>query len=533
MGGVVTCPEYLAAFAGGEVLSRGGNAADAAIATAFAQGIVGPKLSGIGGIGVATVFDARRQASECIRFWGTAGSKAREDQFAGEFRTDHDGIIVGVHDYRNVIGYLSILVPGFVRGMYEVFVRYGSGRIQWADLVDPAIRLAEEGFEVDSYLYHFWRPETPVDDICPPYRTLTATPACAAIYTKEGHVLQPGDRLVQRDYAVTLQRIARDGPDEFYLGNTGRRISEDMERYGGLITADDLRRYRALESEPMRGSYRGYEVLSDPPPGSGALVIEILNILEGFDLVAMGRNSPIYLDLLARVFRQAFGDRRRFMADPRFVNVPVGMLTSSSYAEEVRGELYASSASGPYAPSGGHEGTTHVSVVDSDGNAAAITHSVCDASGVVSDGLGFMYNNDMSSFDPRPGQRNSIAAGKSPVNGGAPTILTKDGQAVLTIGSPAGPRKVTAIVQTILNIIDFGMSADQAVDEERIHQEVGPLLVQPTFPGDLARQLRGLGHDVRFTEYTARVAAVYRDPRTHALIGASDRRGGKGFAVVE
>ncbi len=533
MGGVVACPEYLAAFAGGQALSRGGNAVDAAIATAFAQGVVGPKLSGIGGIGVLTVFDARHRATECIRFWGTAGSKAREDQFVGDLVLDAGGAVVGVRDYCNAVGYPSILVPGFVRGMHEAFVRHGSGRIHWSELLAPAIRLADEGFEVDAYLYHFWRPETPVDDICPPSRTLTATPACAAIYTKDGSILRPGDRLVQRDYAATLRRIAAEGADEFYTGDIGRRIAADMERHGGLITADDLQRYRALESEPLRGSYRGYEILSDPPPGSGALVIEIFNILEGLDLVALGRNSARYLDLLSRVFRHVFNDRRRFMADPRFVDVPVGMMTSSSYAKDVRGELYASPVGGTDGSSGGHEGTTHVSVVDTDGNAAAITHSVCDASGVVTNGLGFMYNNDMSSFDPRPGQRNSIAPGKSPVNGGAPTILTRDGQVVLTIGSPAGPRKVTAVVQTILNIVDFGMHADQAVGADRIHQEVGPLLVEPTFPEDVARQLRELGHDVRLTEYTARVAAVYRDPRTRALTGASDPRSGRGLVVVE
>jgi gamma-glutamyltranspeptidase/glutathione hydrolase len=212
--------------------------------------------------------------------------------------------------------------------------------------------------------------------------------------------------------------------------------------------------------------------------------------------------------------------------------VPVGMLTSRAYAKQAASGLLAAPL--PAAePAGGHEGTTHVSVIDSDGNAAAITHTLCDSSGVVVPGLGFMFNNDMQSFDPVPGRRNSIAPGKSPVNGGAPTIVSTDGAAVLAIGSPAGPRKVTAVVQALVNMIDFGMDIEAALAADRIHQERGPMMVEQTFPAGLTRELQVLGHAVRETGYTARVAAVHRDPTTGRLTGASDPRSGKGKAVVE
>jgi len=531
MRGVVTCPEYLAAFAGAEILRAGGNAVDAAMATAFAQGVVGPKLSGIGGIGVMTIFRAATGCAGSIRFWGAAGSKARPDEFVGELTQD-GGRMRGLANHANEVGYRSVLVPGAVRGLFQAYVQYGSGQVSWPALLAPATKLAADGFPVDEYLYSFWRRDTRVEDVAPPWVTLNATPACAAIYTHDGDVYRPGERLVQRDYARTLERLASAGPDDFYDGEIADEIAKHMSARGGLFTADDLRRYRPLSCEPLRGTYRGYDVLSDPPPGSGTLVIELLNILERFDLPPLGWNSAKYLDLLARAFRHVFTDRARYMADPRFVEVPVGMLTSKTYAEEAARGLLGTPL--PAAePAGAHEGTTHVSVVDGEGNAAAITHTVCDSSGVVVPGLGFMLNNDMQSFDPVPGRRNSIAPGKSPVNGGAPTILLKNGSAVLAIGSPAGPRKVTAVVQALVNMIDFGIDIEAALAADRIHQERGPIMVERTFPSGLAQQLRDLGHGVRETGYTARVAAVHRDPSTGRLTGAVDPRSGKGKAVVE
>jgi len=533
MRGAVTCPEYLAAFAGAEILKAGGNAIDAAIATAFAQGVVGPKLSGIGGIGVMTTFTSTNRCAGCIRFWGIAGSKARPDEFVPELIRDAKGDVSGVRNHGNAVGYRSVLVPGFVRGMSEAYLQYGSGRISWPALLAPAVRLAANGFPVDDYLYRFWRHDTPVEDVAPPLVTLTATSACAAIYTRDGEVYRPGERLVQADYARTLGALSAGGAAVFYEGEIGTRIAQDMEQNGGLFTADDLRRYRALSGEPLRGTYHGHELITDPPPGSGALVIEILNILETFDLSSLGWNTARYLDVLARVFRYVFTDRRRFMADPRYADVPVGVLTSKDYAKEVAGKVLRTPLPSASASAGQHEGTTHVSALDEDGNAAAITHTVCDSSGVVTPGLGFMYNNDMQSFDPVPGRPNSIAPGKSPVNGGAPTILLKDGEAILAIGSPAGPRKVTAIVQTMVNMIDFGMDIEAALAADRIHQEVGPLMVEHTFPRSVARHLEQLGHNVQATGYTARVAAVYRQRDGGRFIGATDPRGGKGKAIVE
>lgn len=392
--------------------------------------------------------------------------------------------------------------------------------------------LALGGFPVDDYLYRYWRADTPVDHAVPPYTTLTATPACAAIYTRAGDVYRPGERLVQDEYGRTLERLAACGPGDFYEGDIGARIASDMERNGGLFTASDLSRYRPLSGEPLRGSYHGYDLLSDPPPGSGALIIEALNVADACGIASLKWNSAQYLDALARIFRKVFDDRRRYMADPRFVPVPVSMLTSTEHARQVAAGIMDALPRSHGAPLP-HEGTTHVSAIDGDGTAAAITHTVSDSSGVVTPGLGFMFNNDMQSFDPIPGRINSIAPGKSPVNGGAPTIVLKDGRTALAIGSPAGPRKVTAVVQALLGVIDFGLDIEEAVAADRIHQELGPLMAERTFPRGLARELEARGHTIVETGYTAQLAAVYRDAAGGRLLAAADPRSGRGRAIVE
>ncbi len=534
--GMVVCAEPPAAEAGAEILRRGGNVMDAAVAASFAQGVTNPMLCGIGGKGVMTVYQAETGETAGIRFWGEAGSKARPDVFAADY-LGQDGAVTNyrVKGRRNQVGYEAIMVPGYLAGVYAGWRRWGSRKLAWSDLLGPAIRLARDGFEVYPYLYRFWGPDG-VSKKLDGLQRLAATPAAGAIYTREGRVYRVGERLVQADYARTLERVAAEGADLFYRGEIASAIAADMEAKGGLFTLEDLGNYQPLMGEPVSGSYRGYRVLSDPPPGCGLLLLELLNVVEGWDPRAMGWNSPEYLDKIARAMQLVFADRARYMGDPRFVEVPVGRLTSKEHAAELRRKI--DSGGDLLEPSWqpvGASGTTHLSVVDGQGNAVAMTHTLGTASGVVTPGLGFLYNNDMAAFDPVPGHNNSIAPGKMPVNGGAPTILLRNGQVAMVIGSPAGARKLTAMLQAIVNVVDFGMGMREAVSVERIHSEDAKrlIIVEPSFPKETAMALEAMGNRVVADRYTGRLSAILRDPATGKLEGGADPRGGGGLACVE
>jgi gamma-glutamyltranspeptidase/glutathione hydrolase len=537
MRGMVVCPEPLAAEVGASLLRQGGNAMDAAIGTAFAQCVVDPLHCGIAGVGVLTAHNADTGETFCIRFWGTVGSLATPDVFATDPIGGGANGLPLVRGRRSRAGYQSVVVPGFVRGMAGGFGRMRGGTLGWGDLLAPAAGLAREGFIVDEYVERYWAPDGLNLDDFPARDRLSATRASAEIYLKDGRPYRAGELLVQHALARTLDRLAQVGADDFYEGEIGERIAADFSAQGGLFTASDLARYQPLVGEPLWGTYRGLRVATDGPPGSGPLVLELLNILEDMDLEAMGWNSPRYQDALARAMRHVFADRAAYMADPRFHPVPVDMLTSKAYAAEIRKRVLA--GQGPsiqFVRSGREskvEGTTHVSVLDEQGNSVAITHTNHDASGVVVPGLGFLFNNDMHAFDPIPGRLNSIGPGKMPVTGGAPTLFFEGKDVVLVIGSPAGPLKVTGIVQTVLNITRFGISPAEAVAADRIHCEAEPIVLEPTFPDDQAEALRRLGNSIVRDGYTARLAVIHRDLRTGRLAGGTDPRGGRGLAVAE
>jgi len=532
---MVVCAEPPAAEAGAEILRRGGNAMDAAVAASFAQGVTNPMLCGIGGKGVLTAFWSGTGEMTNLRFWGEAGSRAYPDVYLSDYLGQEGAVTwYRVRGDRNWTGYESIMVPGFVLGAYEGWRRFGSRRLAWGDLLEPAIRLARDGFEVYPYLYRFWGP-TPVSSRMNARERLAATPAAADIYLRGGRVYEVGERLVQADYARILGRIARDGAAVFYQGEIAEAVATDMEANGGLFTLSDLQNYQVLIGEPARGTYRGYHVISDQPPGCGILLIELLNIVEGWNLPSMGWNTPEYLDHISRAMQLVFADRARYMGDPRFIDIPVGRLTSKEYAAELRQKIdTGEDLREPSWRPVGADGTTHLSVVDRDGNAVSMTHTTGLSSGVVTPGLGFLYNNDMQAFDPAPGHNNSIAPGRMPVNGGAPTILLKDGRVAMVIGSPAGARKLTAMLQAIVNVVDFGMGMQEAVSVQRIHSEDARrlIIVEPTFPNETAAELEALGNRVVRESYTGRLSAILRRPATGQLEGGADPRGGGGLATA-
>ncbi len=536
LGGVVTSVEDLAADAGAAVLRAGGNATDAALATAFAQGVVDPIYCGIAGGFHGIFHDARRGETRVISAGGVAPLAARDDLWTPVGRW---GAMWTVEGDRNRYGYQASMVPGFIRGAWEAFDRFGSGRVTWADLIEPAIALATDGFPVSPYLYRLWMPRT---DRMPNFlesgdgpRVLNETKECARVYLKaDGSVYGIGETLRLPDYANTLSRIAEQGPDEFYVGETGARIAADFQANGGLLSEQDLRDYRPEIEEPIHATFRDLGVLTESSPSVGPVTVEILNIIEGWDLAPLGWNSAEYLDLIARAMHVGFVDRHEVLGDPRFVDVPQERLLSKAYAAKRRGDIERASSQldRPTAPLS--SGTTHTSVMDAPGNAAAITHSLGMSSGVVTPGLGFQHNCHMVMFDPAPGQRNSIAPGKRPITGGGPMLFMRNESPWLVIGSPAGARKVSAIVQVLLDVLDFNMPLAEAVAADRIHveDEPGVVMVEPHFDPTSLVDLARLGHQIRFDWYSARIGAVMRDLVSGKLTGASDPRGGRGLAVV-
>jgi gamma-glutamyltranspeptidase/glutathione hydrolase len=534
-GGVVVAVEALAATAGASMLERGGNAADAAVAAAFAQGVVNPMACGIAGSLHGLFYEARTGAVTAVDASGYAPGAAHERlwQPAGNWMTQYRVVGEG-----NRWGWQAATVPGFVRGVDECLRRFGSGRVTWAEVIAPAIGLAGDGFVVYPHLYKEWMPNQYSNGFLGDGpKTLGFTDAGARIFLRDGQVPRIGELLVQHDYASTLRRIADQGPDEFYEGETARAMADDFARNGGLITMEDLRGFRPLVQEPLTSTYRGLRLACETAPTLGPAMVQMLNVIEGWDLAALGWNTPEYLDRLARAMHLAFRERAERNGDPDLVDVPVERLVSKEHAAELR-ELIESGrdtegrqATGARAVPG-H--TTHVTVVDNAGNAAAITHSIGSASGALTPGLGFLHNNHMIMFDPNPGRPNSVGPRKRPANGGDPLFVFDGDELVLAIGSPAGGRKATAIVQILLDVFDFGMPVQEAVAAVRIHSEDQPdtIIVEPSFPSELALQLAARGFAIEIDPYTARVAAVRRDPATGRLDPGADPRCDAGAAVV-
>jgi gamma-glutamyltranspeptidase/glutathione hydrolase len=431
------------------------------------------------------------------------------------------------------VGYHSITIPGTVAGLSAALAHYGTR--SWADCIAPAIPLARDGYPLTPRAAaRFHAPPAPGHPH--PMARATHTPAARAIFTRDGHVpWMDGEVFVQTEYARTLERLAIHGPDDFYRGDLARAMAADIARHGGFVTLEDLQGYRPRHGRPLFGSYRGYTVVTDPPPSGGMTLIEMLNIVEGFDLSAMAFNGEEYIDLLARTMQWAYRDRANQLADPEFAALPVERLTSKGYAEEARRAIDRGETFTVPRWRAHETGTTHLSVVDRWGTAVALTHSLGSASGVVTDGLGFQYNNCMNCFNPVPGHVNSIAPGKARASGITPTIIMKDNRPVMIVGAPGGTRITTGVFQTILGVLDFGMSATEAVSAPRFDCQ-GPLIdVEARIPERVCAGLRKRGHGVEKTAaaYWAfpLVHAICIDPVTGALDGGADPRG-EGMALT-
>ena len=529
--GMVVASDGVAAEVGLDVLRAGGSAVDAAVATAFALAVTLPAAGNIGGGGFL-VYRAADGSAAAYDFRETAPAAASPEMFLSG----------GVYDAaRHHDSHVAVGVPGTVAGLHRAWSDHG--RLPWRRLVEPAVALARDGF-VLSYAR-----AASLAGVLP---RMARYPASIAAFSNRGRPHQPGDRLRQADLAATLERIAADGPDGFYRGRTATLIAREMAEHGGLITETDLAAYEARVREPIRGTYRGYGVLSMPPPSSGGVtLVQMLNVLEGYDLAAAGHGSAINVHRIAEAMRRGFADRARHLGDPDFnPAMPIVRLVSKSYAEGLRAgiEPERASESGPDVfewPPEGRE-TTHVSVVDAERDAVSLTTTLEQSYGsrIVVPGAGFLLNNEMGDFNAAPGLTtadgligtapNLAAPGKRMLSSMTPTIVAQDGRLVMVTGSPGGRTIINTVLHTILNVIDFGMNVQEAVDAPRFHHQWLPDLIFHERYGlspDTAALLDARGHRLAERARQGAAHAIVLDAESDVLAGGADRRRADARAV--
>ena len=534
MKGVVVCPQPRAADVGAMVLSDGGTAFDAALATAFAQMICDPFMCGLGGMGSLHYFSAETGQSGIIDFHATAGSKVKPNMWAKDVkgRTEVSGYSL-FEDFRSELGYSSIMTPGTPAGFGRFHEKLCSR--PWAELLQPAIDYARNGLVMTPYTRRVWT-RYRMEGIPDGLTRIKATDECARVYLHpEGRLYNEGELFKQPDYADTLSRLAEAGYKDFYYGDLANVISNDLKSNGSFITRKDLETYSPTESDPLEGSYRGLTVRSNPPPGSGATIIEMLQILDHIQLADHHHTSANHLDYVARAMAAAHIDRNEHLGDPMFTKTPTDMLISKERAKQwmkrlETGEIPLSGMEAP--PSC----TTHLCVYDSDGNAVSVTHTLGTSSGVTTPGLGFTYNNSMKLFDPAPGNRNSIAPGKARTTGMVPTMVLRNKKPILIAGAPGGSVIISAVLQAIINIVDFKMSPVEAVTVPRIHCEGNGIHAEATVPTFTVSELKKMGHMVKHKPESfgmdMSMAHVIGIDENGEVRGGADPRAGGGLAYA-
>lgn len=497
--GMVVGPEKLASEVGLSILQRGGNAVDAAVATGFALAVTYPRAGNLAGGGFMLIHLAEQDKQTLIDYRETAPAAANRDMYLAE-----DGSVDRMREY---FSHQSAGVPGSVAGMIYALEKYGT--MSLGDVLAPAIALAADGFDV-TYALNY--------EIQARASQLLKDPEAKKLFFKpDSSPYEIGELWQQRDLAWTLQQIAKRGKLGFYEGEVAKRIVKDMEANNGLITMKDLAGYQVVEREPVRGTYRDYEIVATPPPSSGGIhIIQMLNILEGYDVAAMGHNSAAYIHRLAESMKRAYADRGRYLADPDYVNIPVAQLTDKSYAKRLRDTIDNNKAtpSETIAPGallpGESSDTTHFTVADSKGNVVSNTYTLNFSFGshIAVPGTGMLLNNEMADFAASPGsgnafglvqgEANKIQAGKRPLSSMTPTMVFRDGQPWLATGSPGGSVIITTVLQTILNAMDFDMNIATAAAGARVHHQWMPdkLRVEQGVSVDTINILRDMGHPV-------------------------------------
>ena len=531
--GIVSSASRLASEAGLEALKQGGNAVDAAVATAFALAVTWPSAGNIGGGGFLVYHGANGHATT-FDFREKAAIAATESMYLGA-----DGRVV---NNSNHIGMLAVGVPGTVAGLYKAHQELGS--LPWEDLVGPALEMAREGIPLTYSL------QTGFVRSASRFRQYPSS--AKKFFKSDGSFYELGESRKQPDLAHTLELIQRNGKDGFYRGENAKRLADFMAANGGLITEEDLEQYEAIEREPIRGSYRGFDIISMPPPSSGGVaLVEMLNILEDYDLSRMGHNSADYLHVLTETMRRAYADRAEHLGDPDFNDdMPLSRLLDKEYAAELRSsidmERKSESQPSQFAQAYESEETTHFSVVDKDGNMVSLTYTLefGYGSAIVVEGGGYLLNNELGDFNAIPGLTdergnigttpNLVAPQKRPLSSMTPTIVAQNGEPVFATGSPGGKTIINTTMQTILNIIDHGFNIAEAIEAGRIHHQWLPDVTRvesDSISTDTIRLYEAKGHRVQERSSQGAAMGVYHNRDEGLFEGASDSRRGDGAAV--
>lgn len=532
--GMVSSVSEIASQVGVEVLKRGGNAVDAAVAVGLALAVVWPSAGNLGGGGFMVIRQANGKAT-AVDYREMAPAAAHRNVYLddkGEYIKES-----------STYGHAAAGVPGTVAGLAYALEKYGT--MKWADVAEPARKLAAEGFPVWYQLERSLKGAS---------RDLSRYPETNRIFLRDGKPYETGEIFKQPELAAVFERMIKQGPREFYEGKTAQLIEESMRRaaQGGKpqtkvwMTVEDLKNYKATEREPLRATYRGHEIITMPPPSSGGVaMIEMLNILERYDLKSMGAGSSQAIHVVVEAMRRAFADRAQFLGDPDFVKVPVAGLISRKYADKLAATIDRERASTSQEIRNGDplpyesEETTHFTVVDKDGNVASNTYTINDSFGnkITVEGAGFLLNNEMDDFAPKPGapnaygliqgEANAVTARKRPLSSMTPTIVLKDGKFHFAVGSPGGPTIINTVTQVIVNIIDHGMNIQQAIDWPRVHHQWMPdqIVYEPYgLAPDVMNRLKSMGHQFGNPRYMGDAEGVMIEDKTGVRLGASDPR---------
>lgn len=528
--GMVASEHHLASEIGLRILEQGGNAIDAAVAVGFALAVVLPNAGNIGGGGFMMYYDADTQDSVALDFREMAPSGAHRDLYL-----DAEGNVI---DGKSLFTHYAVGVPGTVAGLEHALQKWGTMPLH--QVMQPAIELADNGFIVS---------ETLAKVLSSSAKNMGQWPATTAIFWRDGAPLKAGDLLVQKDLANSLRQIAKQGSYAFYQGEIAKRIAKEMEPYPGAISLKDLASYQAIEREPVQGTYRGYEVVTMPPPSSGgAHLVQMLNILERWPLADWGHNSAQSVHHMAESMKLAYADRAEYLGDPDFVDIPLEGLISKAYADELA-QLITDKATPAQAIKPGNplpfesDQTTHYSIMDKDGNAVAVTYTLNTnfGTGIVAEGTGILLNNEMDDFSAKPGvanayglvggEANAVAPGKRPLSSMTPTLLLKDGQPVLVTGTPGGARIITTVLQSVTNLVDYDMNPAESASALRVHHQWTPdeLRVEQGFNTDTTRLLEEKGHTVNVKASMGRTQTIQREG--DMLWGYSDPRNPDGSTL--
>ncbi|BFU59391.1 MULTISPECIES: gamma-glutamyltransferase [Rodentibacter] len=522
--GMVASEQTLATQVGVDILKQGGNAVDAAVAVGFALAVVLPNAGNIGGGGFMVLHDAKTERNFSIDFRETAPLSAHRDMYL-----DKNGNVV---DGKSLFTHFAVGVPGTVSGLELAWKKWGS--LPFETLIEPAIKLAEEGFLVSDTLANLLKTEQEI---------LGKWESSRKIFFKGNRPLVSGELLIQKDLANSLKLIAKKGSTVFYEGEIAEKIVREMERHQGEITLEDMKQYKAVERQPIEGNYRGYKIVTMPPPSSGGIhLVQIFNMLENYPLTDFGVNSAKTIHYLAETMKLAYADRAEYLGDPDFVKIPVNGLISKTYAKELsqnidehrarKGEDIKPGNPQPYES----DQTTHYSIMDKNGNAVAVTYTLNlnFGSGIVAEGTGILLNNEMDDFSSKPGvanafgliggTANAIEAKKRPLSSMTPTLVLKDNKPWLVTGSPGGARIITTVLQSISNVVDHGMNPAEAIVSPRVHHQWLPdeLRIEEGISPDTLAILRDKGHKVKLKAPMGRVQII--QARDGGFYGYSDPR---------